>query len=199
LPDSNLSDNSNYESMRFVIEELLKLFKLERDYTSDSELYNNSSTTGKIDRNATSDSNLTIVSPQPRNDWILVLVLVLSFSKPFFQLISFVLIKVNKEDLDYAKRQNLVNQYKIDIDTGLEQHDKKAFLKFCEILSILVRDEAHITPDNFQSCIHCLRTFVYADKVIKFTNDLLVCSIFLFIILLFINSNSFSAMLFQNY
>lgn len=56
--------------------------KLERGYTSDSELYNNSSTTGKINSNATSDSDLTSVSPQPRNDWILVLVL--SFSIPFF-------------------------------------------------------------------------------------------------------------------
>jgi brefeldin A-resistance guanine nucleotide exchange factor 1 len=40
----------------------------------------------------------------------------------------------------------------------------------------------------------------YMDKYVKSDkNDLLVCSIFLFIILLFINSNSFSAMLFQNY
>ncbi len=81
----------------------------------------------------------------------------------FFLLISFVLIKVNKEDLDYVKsQQNLVNQYKIDLDEGLDQHDKKAFLKCCEILSFLVRDAAHITPDNFESCIHCLRTFVEA-------------------------------------
>ncbi len=64
--------------------------KLERGYTSDSELYNNSLTTGKINSNATSDSDLTSVSPQPRNDWILVLTL--SFlSLSFFLLISFVL------------------------------------------------------------------------------------------------------------
>lgn len=59
-------------------------------------------------------------------------------------------------------QQNLVNQYKIDLDEGLDQHDKKAFLKCCEILAFLVRDAAHITPDNFESCIHCLRTFVEA-------------------------------------
>ena len=78
---------------------------------------------------------------------------------------SFKIIKneVNKEDLEYMKsQQNLVNQYKIDLDEGLDQHDKKAFLKCCEILAFLVRDAAHITPDNFESCIHCLRTFVEA-------------------------------------
>jgi hypothetical protein len=55
-------------------------------------------------------------------------------SKPFFQLISFFLIKVTKEDLDYVKsQQNLVNQYKIDLDEGLDLHDKIKiflFLKF---------------------------------------------------------------------
>lgn len=75
MPDSNLSDNSNYESNNLSNSSITKRVKLERVYTSDSELYNNSSTTGKINSNATSDSNLTSVSPQPRNDWILVLTL----------------------------------------------------------------------------------------------------------------------------
>ena len=133
--------------------------KLERGYTSDSELYNSPATTIAINNsNATSDSDLTSVSPQPRNDWILVCFYY--FKSTFY---SILLLKVNKEDLDYVKsQQNLVNQYKIDLDEGLDQHDKKAFLKCCEILSFLVRDAAHITPDNFESCIHCLRTFVEA-------------------------------------
>ncbi len=59
-------------------------------------------------------------------------------------------------------QQNLVNQYKIDLDEGLDNHDKKAFIKCCEILAFLVRDAAHITPDNFESCVHALRTFVEA-------------------------------------
>lgn len=70
---------------------------------------------------------------------------------------------MNKEDIEYMRsQQNLVNQYKIDLDEGLDKHDKKAFIKCCEILAFLVRDAAHITPDNFESCVHCLRTFVEA-------------------------------------
>lgn len=55
------------------------------------------------------------------------------------------------------------NQYKIDLDDeGLGEHDKKAFAKCCETLTFLIRDMAHITLQNFESCIHCLRTFVEA-------------------------------------
>jgi hypothetical protein len=57
---------------------------------------------------------------------------------------------------------SLANQYRIDLDDGLGQHDKKAFAKCCEILTFLIRDMAHITLQNFESCIHCLRTFVEA-------------------------------------
>lgn len=55
------------------------------------------------------------------------------------------------------------NQYKIDLDDeGLGEHDKKAFAKCCETLTFLIRDMAHVTLQNFESCIHCLRTFVEA-------------------------------------
>ena len=55
------------------------------------------------------------------------------------------------------------NQYKIDLDDeGLGEHDKKAFAKCCETLTFLIRDMAHVTFQNFESCIHCLRTFVEA-------------------------------------
>jgi brefeldin A-resistance guanine nucleotide exchange factor 1 len=58
---------------------------------------------------------------------------------------------------------NIVNQYKIDLDDeSLSQHDKKAFAKCCESLTFLIRDMAYITLQNFESCIHCLRTFVEA-------------------------------------
>jgi brefeldin A-resistance guanine nucleotide exchange factor 1 len=56
-----------------------------------------------------------------------------------------------------------VNQYKIDLDdVGLSEHDKKAFAKCCETLTFLIRDMAHISLQNFESCIQCLRTFVEA-------------------------------------
>jgi brefeldin A-resistance guanine nucleotide exchange factor 1 len=58
---------------------------------------------------------------------------------------------------------NQANQYKIDLDDeGLGQHDKKAFAKCCETLTFLIRDMAHVSLQNYESCIHCLRTFVEA-------------------------------------
>lgn len=40
--------------------------------------------------------------------------------------------------------------------------DPKALLKSCETLSFLVRDAAHITPDNFTLCVGAIRSFVEA-------------------------------------
>lgn len=69
---------------------------------------------------------------------------------------------MQKEITDpFNKIIQLANQYKIDLDdVGLDQHDKKAFAKCCETLNFLIRDLAHVTFRNFESCIHCLRTFV---------------------------------------
>lgn len=69
-------------------------------------------------------------------------------------------------DLSFRRTSQMslaANQYKIDLDDeGLGEHDKKAFAKCCEILTFLIRDMAHVTLQNFESCIHCLRTFVEA-------------------------------------
>ena len=35
-------------------------------------------------------------------------------------------------------------------------------IKSCETLSFLVRDAAHVTQENFEFCIHCIRTFIEA-------------------------------------
>lgn len=43
------------------------------------------------------------------------------------------------------------------------RHDPRAFLKVGESLAFLVRDAAHITPDNFDSCVECLRSYVEAS------------------------------------
>ena len=43
------------------------------------------------------------------------------------------------------------------------QHDPLAFVKACESLAFLVRDVAHITPENFESAVQCIRTFVEAS------------------------------------
>ncbi|VDN24225.1 unnamed protein product [Gongylonema pulchrum] len=43
------------------------------------------------------------------------------------------------------------------------RHDPLAFLKVGETLAFLVRDAAHITPDNFDSCVECLRSYTEAS------------------------------------
>ena len=58
---------------------------------------------------------------------------------------------------------NPVNQFNITLTGELVHHDNKALVKSCETLAFLVRDAAHITPHNFESCVHCLRTFVEAS------------------------------------
>lgn len=45
----------------------------------------------------------------------------------------------------------------------LRRHDPRAYVKCCETLAFLVRDAAHVTPENFESCVECLRTFVEAS------------------------------------
>ena len=42
-------------------------------------------------------------------------------------------------------------------------HDPMAFVKSCESLAFLVRDVAHITPENFECAVQCIRTFVEAS------------------------------------
>lgn len=48
-------------------------------------------------------------------------------------------------------------------DRELCAHDPYALIKCCESLTFLVRDVAHITPYNFEYCVHCIRTFVEAS------------------------------------
>ncbi|KIH67943.1 Sec7 domain protein [Ancylostoma duodenale] len=47
--------------------------------------------------------------------------------------------------------------------TNLGRHEPAAFLKVCDTLSFLLRDAVHVTPDNFESCVQCLRTMVEAS------------------------------------
>uniref|UniRef100_A0A146LBA7 Golgi-specific brefeldin A-resistance guanine nucleotide exchange factor 1 n=1 Tax=Lygus hesperus TaxID=30085 RepID=A0A146LBA7_LYGHE len=48
------------------------------------------------------------------------------------------------------------------IEREFYPHDPYSMVKCCESLAFLVRDVVHITPYNFQNCVHCLRTFVEA-------------------------------------
>jgi hypothetical protein len=76
LSDTDLYDSSKYET---IGKNLRERDKLERGYTSDSELYNSTSTAItsssniiKVGSNANSNNDVSNVSPQQRNDWILV-------------------------------------------------------------------------------------------------------------------------------
>uniref|UniRef100_H2ZA17 SEC7 domain-containing protein n=1 Tax=Ciona savignyi TaxID=51511 RepID=H2ZA17_CIOSA len=55
------------------------------------------------------------------------------------------------------------NQFTLQLGEELRQHDMRAMVKCCETLAFLVRDAAHITPDNFELCVRCIRTFVEAS------------------------------------
>ena len=56
-----------------------------------------------------------------------------------------------------------MNQYSIVLDGELKNHDTRSLMKSCETLAFLVRDAAHVTPHNFESCVHSIRTFVEAS------------------------------------
>lgn len=54
-------------------------------------------------------------------------------------------------------------QYGLSLERNLGPHDPSSLIKCCESLAFLVRDVAHITPYNFDECVHCIRTFVEAS------------------------------------
>lgn len=56
-----------------------------------------------------------------------------------------------------------VNQFSIVHERELLPHDPYGMVKCCESLAFLIRDVAHITPYNFENCVHCIRTFVEAS------------------------------------
>ncbi|KAK2190133.1 hypothetical protein NP493_86g03005 [Ridgeia piscesae] len=69
----------------------------------------------------------------------------------------------HRDDTENTKRQIPINQYNIALNEELCYHDAKSLIKCCETLAFLVRDAAHITPHNFESCVHAIRTFVEAN------------------------------------
>ena len=72
-------------------------------------------------------------------------------------------IVVSHNDLETIRnQQSILNQYKIDLNEKLSAHDRRALIKSCETLSFLIRDSAHVTQENFEFCIHCIRTFIEA-------------------------------------
>ncbi|XP_062256528.1 Golgi-specific brefeldin A-resistance guanine nucleotide exchange factor 1 isoform X5 [Platichthys flesus] len=116
---------------------------LDRGYTSDSEVYTEHSKT----RMSRSTTDVDVAS----SGWLVV----------------------GKDDLDLSKtpplstkaqlNHPLVNQYSLTLGQDLGQHDTKSLLKCVETLSFIVRDAAHVTPDNFELCVRAIRVFVEAS------------------------------------
>ncbi|XP_056290825.1 Golgi-specific brefeldin A-resistance guanine nucleotide exchange factor 1 isoform X1 [Pseudoliparis swirei] len=116
---------------------------LDRGYTSDSEIYTEHSKT-RIPRSTT---EVDVAS----SGWLVV----------------------GKDDLEMSKtppvtskaqlNNPLVNQYSLTLGQDHGQHDTKSLIKCVETLSFIVRDAAHVTPDNFELCVRAIRVFVEAS------------------------------------
>lgn len=69
------------------------------------------------------------------------------------------------------------SQTNVNFEQELLFHDPFALVKCCESLAFIVRDVAHITPFNFEYCVHCIRTFVEASLNGSKFNVLLVTGV----------------------
>lgn len=115
----------------------------DRGYTSDSELYG---TQSRSDVRSSSFPGDVRVPASVHGSWLMV----------------------NKEELDSCSHVTSMpsvspNHFSIVLNEELKHHDLKSLLKCCETLAFLVRDAAHVTPLNFESCIHAIRMFVEAS------------------------------------
>ncbi|XP_020564943.1 Golgi-specific brefeldin A-resistance guanine nucleotide exchange factor 1 isoform X3 [Oryzias latipes] len=115
----------------------------DRGYTSDSEVYTEHSKT----RMPRSTTDVDVAS----SGWLVV-------GKDD--------LEINKTPQVNSKAQlnhPLVNQYSLTLGQDLGQHDTKSLVKCVETLSFIVRDAAHVTPDNFELCVRAIRVFVEAS------------------------------------
>lgn len=81
-------------------------------------------------------------------------------------------LQVGKDDIDNSRStaglsrlgpSPLVNQYSLTVGLDLGPHDTKSLMKCVESLSFIVRDAAHVTPENFELCVKTIRIFVEAS------------------------------------
>ena len=55
------------------------------------------------------------------------------------------------------------NQYELTVGVKLNRHDSKSFVKSCQTLAFLIRDNTHVTKENFLQCVHAIRVFSEAS------------------------------------
>ncbi|XP_007240415.3 Golgi-specific brefeldin A-resistance guanine nucleotide exchange factor 1 isoform X4 [Astyanax mexicanus] len=135
-PDSDTGAQSDSEISSYHQSEVT----LDRGYTSDSEVYTEHGKS-RIPRSAT-DVDV---------GWLVV----------------------GKDDLDGNKASVApgskpqtpppINQYSLTLGQDMGLHDTKSLIKCVESLSFIVRDAAHVTPENFELCVKAIRVFVEAS------------------------------------
>ncbi|XP_062852209.1 Golgi-specific brefeldin A-resistance guanine nucleotide exchange factor 1 isoform X5 [Trichomycterus rosablanca] len=134
-PDSDTGAQSDSEVSSYHHSEVT----LDRGYTSDSEVYTEHGKS-RLPRSAT----------EVDVGWLVV----------------------GKEDLDGSKapivsgsksQTPLINQYSLTLGQDMGLHDTKSLIKCVESLSFIVRDAAHVTPENFELCVKAIRVFVEAS------------------------------------
>ncbi|XP_017318956.2 Golgi-specific brefeldin A-resistance guanine nucleotide exchange factor 1 isoform X1 [Ictalurus punctatus] len=119
---------------------------------SDSEVSSYHQSEVTLDRGYTSDSEVYTEHNKPR----------LSRSATEVEVGWLV---VGKDDLDSGKAPlaPLINQYSLTLGQDMGLHDTKSLIKCVESLSFIVRDAAHVTPENFELCVKAIRVFVEAS------------------------------------
>ncbi|XP_050981489.1 Golgi-specific brefeldin A-resistance guanine nucleotide exchange factor 1 isoform X1 [Labeo rohita] len=135
-PDNDTGAQSDSELSSYHQSEV----SLDRGYTSDSEVYTEHGKS-RIPRSAT-DVDV---------GWLVV----------------------GKDDLDGSKAavissskpltHPLINQYSLTLGQDMGLHDTKSLIKCVDSLSFIVRDAAHVTPENFELCVKAIRVFVEAS------------------------------------
>ncbi|XP_045926330.1 Golgi-specific brefeldin A-resistance guanine nucleotide exchange factor 1 isoform X2 [Micropterus dolomieu] len=130
---------------------------------SDSELSSHHPSEVSVDRGYTSDSEVYTEHSKSR----------IPRSTTDVDVASSGWLMVGKDDLETSKippvsskahlNHPLVNQYSLTLGQDLGQHDTKSLIKCVETLSFIVRDAAHVTPDNFELCVRAIRVFVEAS------------------------------------
>uniref|UniRef100_A0A671MP54 Golgi-specific brefeldin A-resistance guanine nucleotide exchange factor 1 n=1 Tax=Sinocyclocheilus anshuiensis TaxID=1608454 RepID=A0A671MP54_9TELE len=132
-PDNDTGAQSDSELSSYHQSEV----SLDRGYTSDSEVYTEH---GK--------SRIPLSATDVDVGWLVV----------------------GKDDLDGSKAAvtpgskpltyPLINQYSLTLGQDMGLHDTKSLIKCVDSLSFIVRDAAHVTPENFELCVKAIRVFV---------------------------------------
>ncbi|MGH0126606.1 UNVERIFIED_CONTAM: hypothetical protein FKN15_035567 [Acipenser sinensis] len=154
-PDNDTGAQSDSELSSSHLSEV----SLDRGYTSDSEIY---AEHGKQSRMHRSVTDVDVAS----SGWLVICagVLVLMLYSDLLLHGALDCVQVGRDDIDCSKPGTApINQYSLTLGQDLGLHDTKSLIKCVESLSFIVRDAAHVTPENFQLCVRTIRVFVEAS------------------------------------